>query len=189
MKILFLVIMIFLVGCVVADGPVYYVQSREKHEILQDEYSAKDTLLLKYYSMGARNARVGLGGVRMVEQLPYVDDSVWMNIVEALKKTNLPIVVSETPRSFQIVDWHKKRKVPENFEPVIVREMDKSDTSKLVIVPIVSYYSGWGNELNSGLAAGNSLAFWKIGASAILYHYHVCFGEQSLEVFCRSEKD
>jgi hypothetical protein len=154
MKPIFCLPLFLLIGCSIAEGPVYFVQSRENEEILRNVYPSRDTLFLKYYSLGTWNERVGLGGRRLGEELSYSHDTIWANIVKAMKRTNIPIAVSDTPQQFDIVDWYKSRKDPEKFKAAILSQMDSSDFSKVYIVPIVGYYSGWGNELNPGLVSG-----------------------------------
>jgi hypothetical protein len=154
MKYSLIVLVTFLVGCSVADGPVYYVKSKDKHKILKHEYNQMDTLHLKYYSFGAWNEKSTFGD-RMGHQLDYSHDTVWNNIIDALKKTNIPLQVSQTPYFFEIPEWYTINKNPDVLKEKILRARQLDDSSRIVIVPIIGYYSAWKAEINAGLTGGS----------------------------------
>lgn len=154
MKYFFIILIIFFIGCAVADGPVYYIKSKDKNKVLKEEYSQMDTLYLKYYSFGTWTARVTLRS-SLGKSLEYKRDSVWMNLFRSLNKTNLPINVSQTPVHFEIPEWYTLDKDPEIFRKKILNSRLDEDSSKLLVVPIIGYYSAWKEEINAGLTAGS----------------------------------
>jgi hypothetical protein len=154
MKYFIILLVTFFMGCAVANGPVYYIKSKDKNKILRQEYSQMDTLYLKYYSFDARMARVTFRS-SLGKALEYKRDTVWMNLFRSLYKTNLPIKVSQTPVYIEIPEWYTLEKNPEFFREKILNSRLDEDSAKFLIVPIIGYYSAWKEEINAGLTAGS----------------------------------
>jgi hypothetical protein len=154
MKYYIILIVTFIISCTVADGPVYYTKSKDKNKILKQQYSQTDTLHLKYYSFDAWTAKVTFSS-SLGESLEYERDSAWMNLFRSLNKTNLPIKVSQTPVHFEIPEWYTLDKDPEIFRTKILNSRLDEDSAKLIIVPIIGYYSAWKEQINAGLTAGS----------------------------------
>jgi hypothetical protein len=114
----------------------------------------KDTLFLKYYSFGTWNQRVVIKG-SVGEPIEHNRDSVWMNVVGALRRTELPLKIEERPEIFYLEDWYSYSKDSTLFKEKILSVIEPEDSARLIIVPIVHYYSAWKNEINAGLTMGS----------------------------------
>jgi len=154
MKIFTVIFLLLCIGCSIAKGPVYFVQSLPEEEVLQKIYPLEDTLILKYYSMGTYNQKVTMR-LGDGESIEYSNDTVWNALIKSFSKTNIPIRVSETPHSFDIPDWHRVEKDPNLFKEKILNARLTEDSSKILVVPIIAYYSAWSEEINAGLTAGS----------------------------------
>jgi hypothetical protein len=154
MKFLTFFILIFILGCGPHLGEVWYSQIKDKDKFISKDYSANDTIYLKYYAMGTWLGPASMKR-RASEQLDFSKDTVWGNIVAAMNRTNLPFKISDNPTYIEIPDLYYQRIDSAFVKEYILKVRSKEDTDKTIIVPLIRYSSVYMNEINAGLTAGS----------------------------------
>ncbi|MFN6380671.1 MAG: hypothetical protein ACK4WD_15435 [Flavobacteriales bacterium] len=187
MRYIFIILVICLIGCSVTDGPVWYAKTNRKDKVIQTEYSRLDTLHLLYYTMGAWSEKSTFGN-RVGDSIYFSKDTIWKNITEAMDKLEIPLKFSQSPIQFEITNWYNTNRDAIQFKNEILKVRREEHRSKIILVPVIGYYTSWKNQMDAGLTFGSVSPSDKIEHWVLRDISLFVIHEDSLRYFCAARK-